>query len=154
ELGVFNEREIEARYEIELENYILKLQIEARVLGDIAQNHILPASIEYLNKLTQNVKNLKEIFSEKEFETIAKTQIELIKTISGHITQVKSLVDAMIEERKKANKLEDTVKKAEAYAYKVKPYFDKIKYHADKLEINVDDEMWPLPKLREMLFTR
>ncbi len=154
ELNVFNEREIEARYEIELENYILKLQIEARVLGDITQNHILPAAIEYLNKLTENVKNLKAIFTEKEFKQVAKTQIELIKTISAHINELKTLVDDMIEERKKANKLEDTVKKADAYAQKVKPYFDKIKYHADKLEINIDDEMWPLPKLREMLFTR
>ncbi len=154
ELNVFNEREIEARYEIELENYILKLQIEARVLGDITQNHILPAAIEYLNKLTENVKNLKAIFDEKEFKQVAKTQIELIKIISGHINELKTLVDDMIEARKKANKLTDTVKKADAYAQKVKPYFDKIKYHADKLEINIDDEMWPLPKLREMLFTR
>jgi glutamine synthetase len=154
ELNIFNEREIEARYEIELENYILKVQIEARVLGDITQNHILPAAIEYLTKLTENVKNLKTIFDKKEFETVAKTQLELIKTISNHVNTLKTLVDDMIEERKKANKLTDTVKKADAYAHKVKPYFDKIKYHADKLEINIDDEMWPLPKLREILFTR
>lgn len=150
---VMNKVEIEARYEIELEEYTKRIQIEGRILGDIATNHVIPTAIAYQNTLIQNVRGLKEIF-EADYHKHAAQQIELIKSISSHIGHIKTFVDEMIEERKKANKIEHAVEKAEAYCNNVKPYFDKIKYHADKLELMVDDELWPLTKTRELLFTR
>jgi glutamine synthetase len=131
----------------------MRIQIEGRVLGDIARNHIVPTAIKYQSVLIENAQGLKDIFG-KDFKKIAKEQLELITTISGHITAIKSKTKAMINERKKANKINDTEKKAHAYCDKVKPFFDEIRYHCDKLEIMVDDEMWPLSKYREMLFTR
>lgn len=153
ELGIMNKVEVEARYEIELEEYVKKIQIEGRVLGDIARNHVIPTAIKYQNTLIKNVKGLKEIFG-KDFEVIAKEQINLIKEISGHIEGINSKTEAMIEERKKANKITSIEKMADAYCDKVKPYFEQIRYHADKLELLVDDEMWTLVKYREMLFVR
>ncbi len=153
ELGIMNKVEVEARYEIELEEYVKKIQIEGRVLGDIARNHVIPTAIKYQNTLIKNVKGLKEIFG-KDFEVIAKEQINLIKEISGHIEGINSKTEAMIEERKKANKISSIEKMADAYCDKVKPYFEQIRYHADKLELLVDDEMWTLVKYREMLFVR
>ncbi|HTO35554.1 MAG TPA: hypothetical protein VLZ72_04910, partial [Flavobacterium sp.] len=130
-----------------------KIQIEGRVLGDIARNHVIPTAIRYQNTLIKNVKGLKEIFG-KDFEKIAKEQISLIKEISAHIEGMNSKIDAMIDERKKANKLEDMEEQASAYCHKVKPFFEQIRYHSDKLELLVDDEMWTLTKYRELLFTR
>ncbi|VXC16576.1 Glutamine synthetase [Flavobacterium sp. 9AF] len=153
ELAIMNHVEVEARYEIELEEYTKKIQIEGRVLGDIARNHVVPTAIRYQNTLIENVKGLKEIFG-KDFEKIAKEQISLIKEISEHIEGINSKVDAMIEERKKANNLSDISKMAAAYCDKVKPYFEEIRYHSDKLELLVDDEMWTLVKYRELLFLR
>lgn len=153
ELGVMNHVEVEARYEIELEEYTKKIQIEGRVLGDIARNHVIPTAIRYQNMLIENVKGLKEIFG-KDFEKIAKEQISLIKDISSHIEAINHNVDEMIEERKKANNLTSAEKMADAYCEKVKPYFDVIREHCDKLELLVDDEMWTLTKYRELLFTR
>jgi glutamine synthetase len=153
ELGIMNHVEAEARYEIELEEYIKKIQIEGRVLGDIARNHVIPTAIRYQNTLIENVKGLKEIFG-KEFESIAKEQIALIKEISSHIEGINSKVNSMIEERKKANLIESAEKRASSYCNKVKPYFEEIRYHSDKLELLVDDEMWTLTKYRELLFTR
>lgn len=150
---VMNKVEIEARYEIELEEYTKRIQIEGRVLGDIATNHVIPTAIAYQNTLIQNVRGLKEIF-EADYLPHAAQQIEMIKGISSRIAHIKSFVDEMIDERKKANKIEHAEEKAEAYCSNVKPYFDKIKYHADKLELMVDDELWPLTKTRELLFTR
>ena len=154
DLNIFTPGELHARHEIELENYIMKLQIEARVLGDIAQNHIIPTAIKYQNVLVNNVAGLKEVLGASAIKTAAKTQIDLIKDISEHLNKVKSYTDAMIVERKKANKLKSEEKKAFAYCDKVKPYFDEIRYHVDKLEMLIDDEIWPFPKLREILFTR
>ncbi len=151
--NVLSEVEIEARYEIELEEYTKRVQIEGRVLGDMATNHVIPTAIGYQNTLIQNVRGLKEIFGD-DFNQYAAQQIELIKAISRHIDQIKTYVDAMVEERKKANKIEHAVEKAEAYCNNVKPYFDKIKYHCDKLELMVDNELWPLTKTRELLFVR
>lgn len=151
--GVMNKVEIEARYEIELEEYIKKVQIEGRILGDIATNHVIPTAISYQNTLIENVKGLKDIF-EKDYLKYASEQLDLIKDISGHIGAIKKNVDDMIEERKKANKIDHADKKADAYCNKVKPYFDTIRYHCDKLELMVDDELWPLTKYRELLFTR
>ncbi|MBQ20080.1 MAG: glutamine synthetase type III [Flavobacteriales bacterium] len=153
ELEVFTEKELEARYEIELENYILKLQIESRVLGDIARNHILPTAFKYQNVLLQNIKGMDDVFG-KESKGMTSTQRDVLKQLSLHINTIKQKTDEMLEERKLANKIENPEKKALTYCDKVKPYFDEIKYHSDKLELMIDDTMWPLPKLREMLFTK
>ena len=153
DLNVMNHVEVEARYEIELEEYTKKIQIEGRVLGDIARNHVIPTAIRYQNTLIENVRGLKEIFG-KDFEKIAKEQISLIKEISAHIEGINSNVESMTEARKKANGLTDAQKMAEMYCDKVKPYFDVIRAHCDKLELLVDDEIWTLTKYRELLFTR
>ncbi|MFD2909392.1 glutamine synthetase III [Flavobacterium ardleyense] len=153
EMGVMNHVEVESRYEIELEDYIKKIQIEGRVLGDIARNHVIPTAIRYQNILIENVKGLKEIFG-KDFEQIAKQQILIIKEISGHIEGINTKVEKMIDERKNANALTNTEEMANAYCDEVKPYFDEIRYHADKLELLVDNEIWTLTKYREMLFTK
>ncbi|MCM4160716.1 glutamine synthetase type III [Antarcticibacterium flavum] len=153
EMGVMNKKEVEARHEIELEEYAMRIQIEGRILGDIARNHVIPTGIKYQNILLENVRGLKEIF-EKDFKKHSKEQLELITEISDHIENINSDINDMIEERKKANKIEDADKKAHAYCDNVKPYFEKIRYHCDKLELVVDDEIWPLTKYRELLFTR
>jgi glutamine synthetase len=153
ELGVMNHIEVESRYEIELEEYTKKIQIEGRVLGDIARNHVIPTAIKYQNTLIENVKGLKDIF-EKDFTKIAKEQIELIKEISEHIEGINRNIDEMIEERKKANNLDSTEKMAAAYCNKVKPYFEVIREHCDKLELLVDNGIWPLTKYRELFFIK
>ncbi len=153
DLNVMNHIEVEARYEIELEEYTKKIQIEGRVLGDIASNHVIPTAIRYQNTLIENVRGLKEIFG-KDFEKIAKEQIVLIKEISVHIEGIITKVEQMTEARKKANVLTDAQKMAEMYCDKVKPYFETIREHCDKLELLVDDEIWTLTKYRELLFTR
>jgi glutamine synthetase len=152
EMEVMNRIELEARYEIDLEEYTKRLQIESRVLGDIARNHIVPTVIIYQNTLLENTKNLREIFGE-EYKKIAKEQIELIMVISNHITAINALVNQMVDERKKANKF-NGLKSAELYCKNVKPFFAQIRYHCDKLETMVDDNLWPLTKYRELLFTR
>ncbi len=152
EMEVMNKIELEARYEIELELYTKRVQIESRVLGDIARNHIVPTAIIYQNTLLENTKNIKEIFGD-DFKNIAKEQIELIMIISNHITEINSLVNKMIDQRKKANKLSG-LKSSEYYCHKVKPFFEQIRYHCDKLETMVDDNLWPLTKYRELLFTK
>lgn len=153
EMNVMNHTEVESRYEIELEEYIKKIQIEGRVLGDIARNHVIPTAIKYQNTLIENVKGLKEIFGDS-FEEVAKEQIIIIKKISTHIEGINANVHAMIDERKKANALTSVEEMAHAYCDKVKPYFDVIRYHADKLELEVDNELWTLTKYRELLFTK
>ena len=153
ELNVMNHVEVEARYEIELEEYTKKVQIEGRVLGDISKNHVIPTAIRYQNTLITNVKGLKDIFGD-DFENIAKEQIVLIKQISKHIEGINSNVLAMTNERKKANTLTDAQEMAEAYCNNVKPYFDIIRKHCDKLELLVDNEIWTLTKYRELLFTK
>ena len=152
EMEVMNKVELEARYEIDLELYTKRVQIESRVLGDISRNHIVPTAIIYQNTLLENTKNLKEIFG-AEHKNIAKEQIELIMIISNHITEINSLVNKMVDERKKANKLSG-LKSAEYYCKKVQPFFEQIRYHCDKLETMVDDNLWPLTKYRELLFTK
>ena len=153
EMNVMSKIETEARYEIEIEAYIMHIQIESRVLGDIARNHIVPTAVKYQNILIENVKGLKEIF-DKKFSTVSKEQINLIEEISSHIEGINAKVNKMIEERRKANAMDDIEKKAQAYCQIVKPFFDDIRYHCDKLELLVDDEIWPLTKYRELLFTR
>ncbi|WP_306352592.1 glutamine synthetase III [Flavobacterium sp. '19STA2R22 D10 B1'] len=153
EMNVMNHVEVEARYEIELEEYTKKIQIEGRVLGDIARNHVIPTAIRYQNTLIENVKGLKEIFG-KEFESIGKEQIVLIREVSNHIAMINSKVEEMTEERKKANEIENAEEMALAYCEKVIPFFEVIRYHCDKLELLVDDELWTLTKYRELLFTK
>ncbi len=151
---VMNSTELKARYEIKLEKYIKKLQIESRVLGDIATNHILPTAIAYQNRLIDNAKGLKEVLDTKTYVTLSRNQLNAIKYISEHIAAIKDYTNEMVEARKAANKIEDLTEKAEVYRDTVKIYFDKIRYHVDKLEFMVDDELWPLPKYRELLFIR
>ncbi|MCH2034229.1 MAG: glutamine synthetase III [Tenacibaculum sp.] len=152
EMGVMNKIEVEARHEIELEEYAKRIQIESRVLGDISRNHVIPTVIQYQNTLIENVKGLKEIFG-KEFQQYASEQIDLIKRISNHIAEINSKIEEMTNERKKANKFKGQ-KNADAYCNKVKPYLEDIRYHVDKLELLVDDNLWPLTKYRELLFTK
>jgi glutamine synthetase len=152
ENDVLSHREVEARYEIQLEMYTKKIQIESRVMGDLAANHIVPTALKYQNALIQNVKGLKDIFDAKTYQKAAQAQIEIITEISEHVSVIKKSVDDMIEARKTANKITDPRKQATAYCTKVQGYFDTIRYHVDKLELLVDDEMWCLPKYREMLF--
>jgi len=152
--GVFTNKELESRVEVEYEKFTKKVQIEARVLGDLAINHIVPTGIKYMSTLIENVKGLKEVFKETEYERLAGARKEMIITISDHISNIKRLVNEMVEERKKANVITDSYKMALAYESKVKPYMDEIRVHIDKLELIVDNEIWPLPKYRELLFTR
>lgn len=152
--GVLSERELESRVEVELEKFTKKLQIEARVLGDLAINHIVPTAVNYMTSLVENVKGLREIFDDNEFMRLAGARKELIVTISDHISMIKKLVAEMIDQRRKANVITDLYKKALAYESKVKPYLEEIRTHIDKLELVVDNELWPLPKYRELLFTR
>jgi glutamine synthetase len=152
--NIMTEREQHARYDIYLETYTKKIQIESRVMGDLVLNHIIPTAIRYQGSLVENVKGLKEIFSGSEFKKAAQIQLEMIMAISDHINVIKTKVDEMTEARKKANAMTDVKKQAIEYCEKVKSYFDEIRYHTDKLELLVDDENWPLPKYRELLFTK
>ena len=151
-LNVFTERELEARKEIDLENYALKLQIESRVIGDISQNHIIPTALNYQNRLLENVKGMKEVFGGSSHT--ARTQQEILRKIDQHVHGVKTAVDNMLQERSKATELEGGRDRAIAYCDQVQPYFLEIKEHTDALEMLIDDELWPLPKAREILFTR
>ena len=151
---VLTDRELEARYDIRLEIYTKKIQIEARVLGDLIRNHIIPKVIKYQNFLIENVLGIKELFSKTEYEKMAKAQLNTISEISEHIAMIKKMVDEMIEARRKANRIEDIREESAEYSKVVVPYFEKIRYHVDRLELIVDDEIWPFPKYREMLFTR
>jgi glutamine synthetase len=152
DLNIMNKVEIEARHEIQVEEYGMRIQIEGRLLGDIARNHVIPTAIRYQNLLIENVTGLKQIYGD-DFKKHSEEQMNLIEVISDHIKQINKGITEMIEERKKANK-KDAEKRAEAYCNKVKPYFDVIRYHCDKLELLVDDELWPLTKYRELLFTK
>ncbi len=154
EMNVLTPRELEARQEIEFENYILKIQIEARIMGDVVQSMIIPAVVDYQNKLIKNVQGLFDVLGQKAGKEAAKGQIELIQRIAVHLNTMKSTADNMLMARKAANKINHAEDKAIAYCDKVRIYFDEIRYHADKLELLIDDELWPLPKFREMLFTR
>ncbi|WP_343632483.1 glutamine synthetase III [Fluviicola sp.] len=154
EMNVLTPRELEARQEIEFESYILKIQIEARLMGDLVQTHIIPAVVEYQNRLLSNIQGIISALGDKAGKEAAAAQIELVTKISSHLNKMKATCDTMLQARKDANKIEHAEEKAVAYCDKVKIYFDEIRYHADKLELLVDDELWPLPKFREMLFTR
>lgn len=153
--NILSEVELHARNEVKWEIYTKKIQIESRVLGDLALNHIIPVSINYQSILLQNVANLQKIFTdEAKFENMAKEQLRLIEKISVHVNTINSTVHEMIDARKKANNIESEREKALEYHDKVAPFLDEIRYHVDKLELIVDNDMWPLPKYRELLFIR
>ncbi len=152
--NVYNDIEMEARTEVRHELYSKKVQIEARVLSDLVMNHILPTVIEYQAMLINSTQGLKNLYNDSEYQVLAVRRLKLIKEISEHIEIVETKVAAMIEARKLANNLEDAREKALAYATEIFPYFDEIRYHIDKLELIVDNEKWPLPKYRELLFVR
>ncbi len=153
ELGIMSKTEMEARHEIEVEDYALRIQIEGRILGDIARNHVIPTAIRYQNILIENVQGLKNIYG-TDFKKISVEQLRLIEQISEHIAKINKGITDMIEARKKANKIDNSEKRAFAYCDDVRPYFEIIRYHCDKLELLVDDEIWPLTKYRELLFTK
>jgi glutamine synthetase len=148
---ILSERELEARYEIKLEAYFKKVQIESRVMGDLVINHVLPVAIRYQNELVQNIKGLKEIQMP---ESAYEVQWQQIKEISEHISVIRNRTTEMIEVRKQLNKIENHAEKAVRYCNEVVPFFDVIRYHTDKLELLLPDEQWPLPKYRELLFMR
>ncbi len=154
DLNVMTRRELEARFAIKLEKYKKKIQIEARIMGDLSVNHILPTAIHYQNRLIENARGLKEVLDSKSYVKLSRNQLNTIKEISDHIAEIKEYVIQMTEARKVANKIEDVFEQAQAYDNDVKKYFDIIRKHVDKLEMLVDDEMWPLPKYRELLFIK
>jgi glutamine synthetase len=154
EMNVLSERELHARNEVKWEIYTKKIQIEARVLGDLAMNHIIPVATHYQGMLLDNVYKLKSVYDEERAKVLSAQDFELIEAISNHINTIKSKVDRMVEARKVANRIEAEREKAVAYADTVFPFFDEIRYHIDKLELIVDNEMWTLPKYRELLFIR
>ncbi len=150
DLNIFSSIELDARHEIQLETYQMRIQIEGRILADMIKNHIIPTAIKYQNQLLDNIKAMKEVVGEDAVEV----QVDIVKEINKRVKNLYTFTEEMIEERRKANKLEDVEEKAFAYCDNVKPYFDKIKYESNKLELIVDDELWPFPRLREILFTR
>lgn len=154
ETGVLSQKELEARNEVKWEIYIKKVQIEARVLGDLSLNHIIPVVIRYQTILLENVTRLKDVFTEEEYETLSAEPRRLIRKISAHIAAVTTKVDEMVEARKKANRITDMREKAITYHDTVAPYLDEIRDHIDDLELMVDNQSWPLPKYRELLFIR
>jgi glutamine synthetase len=152
-MNIFTEREVESRLDVMLEDYTMKVQIESRVLGDLALNHIVPIAVLYQNRLLENIHYLKNITdSYNDFQSLAGNRMNLIRDISAHIIEIKKSVNEMIEARKLANVIQDAYEKASAYSKEVFPFLDAIRYHIDKLELIVDDEIWPLPKYRELLF--
>jgi glutamine synthetase len=136
-----------------LETYTMKIQIESRIMFDLAQNHIIPAAIKYQNGLIQNVQGLNDVLGSAG-KAASVTQVGLITEISEHVNGIKENIDKMLLARKEANVIQEPRAKAIAYCDDVKVLFDVIRYHVDKLELLVADEIWPLPKYREMLFTR
>ena len=152
--GVMTRKELEARNEVKWETYTKKIQIEARVLGDLVMNHIVPVAIEYQSKLIDNVYKMKQIFPAEEAEKLSAENLAIIRKISEHTSYIKEHVDTMVEARKVANKITDERAKAVEYHDKITPMLEQIRYHIDKLELIVDDQMWTLPKYRELLFIR
>ncbi len=153
-MGVMTEKELYARNEVKWEMYTKKVQIEARVLGDLAVNHVIPIATRYQSLLLDNLYKIKSVYSEDLANELSRMDKSLVEEIARHVWAIKTNVDEMIEARKVANRIEKEYEKAVAYHDQVLPYFDVIRYHADKLELIVDDEMWTLPKYRELLFVR
>ncbi|MCH5222619.1 MAG: glutamine synthetase III [Muribaculaceae bacterium] len=153
-VGIFTRKELVARNEVKWEMYTKKVQIESRVLGDLAINHIIPAAVTYQGQLLDNLYKMRQLFNEEKAREIGETDLITVEQMADHINKVKSLVTAMTENRKRANSLESLRDKAIAYHDTVAPIMEKIRYHIDRLELMVDNEIWPLPKYRELLFIR
>ena len=148
------EKELEARNEVKWETYTKKIQIEARVLGDLAMNHIIPVATQYQTDLINNVYKMQSLFPAEKAAKLSAKNLELIEEIADRTAFIKEHVDAMIEARKVANKIESEREKAIAYHDTIVPALEEIRYHIDKLELIVDNQMWTLPKYRELLFVR
>ena len=153
-LGILSDRELYARYEVQQETYTKKLQIEARVLGDLIVNHVVPTAIKFQNTLIENCRGLKDLFGPERMRQMCTSQLRMIEKISRYVDSLRKDVHDMIEERRLANQITDVTERAEAYCVRVLPYMQKIREVSDKLEMLVDDELWPLPKYREMLLSR
>ena len=152
--GVMNKVELEARNEVKWEMYTKKIQIEARVLGDLAINHIIPVATRYQSILLDNAFKLKSLFDAEKGDELAAPELASVETIAKHIKQIRTEVAKMVDARRDANKIGSEREKAIAYHDTVAPCMDVIRYHIDKLELMIDNEMWPLPKYRELLFIR
>ncbi len=152
EMKVMGEVEVKAHQEVELGTYIMNIQIEGRVFGEIVYNHIIPAAIRYQNLLLKNVSGLKEVYGAA-YNKVAVGQLNLLEKLGEHISEIKKLTDAMTDARKRANAMDLSNKKAQAYCNNVRPFFDEIRYHSDKLEKLIPDDLWPITKYRELLFT-
>jgi glutamine synthetase len=152
--GVFTEKELEARNEVKWDTYTKKIQIEARILGDLSLNHIIPVATRYQSMLLDNVYKMQQVYSVELAAELSKHNKNLIERLANHISQITKAVEGMVSARKTANKIENEREKALAYESTVLPFFDTIRYHADELELIVDDDLWSLPKYREMLFIR
>ncbi len=148
--GILNRTELQARYEVKNETYLKKIQIESRVIGDLAANHIIPTAIKYQNVLIENVKGIKAIFPQ-DFEDMAAEEIKTIRKIAEHVKYIRAHTAEMTESRKKWNNVENIAERTMGYEAEVRPYLDDIRYHIDKLELIVDDQLWPLPKYRELM---
>lgn len=154
DMDVLSEKEVEARYEVMNEIYIKKLQIEARVIGDLTVNHIIPTAIKFQNTLIDNVRGIKDLFGPEEYKVMSERQLVAIRKISGYIQQLREDFHNLVEARKEANIIESYPERAMVYSNTVLPYMESIRKIVDKLEMVVDDELWPLPKYRELLFLR
>lgn len=152
--GVFNKIELEARNEVKWEMYTKKVQIEARVLGDLAINHVIPVATRYQSLLVDNLVKLKSLFPGEKGDKISALDMSTIEKMADHMLTIKNEVEEMVNARKSANRIDSEREKAIAYHDTVVPRMEKIRYHIDKLELMVDNEMWPLPKYRELLFIR
>ena len=153
-MDVKTKKELEARNEVKYETYTKKIQIEARVLGDLVMNHVVPVAIGYQTKLIDNAFKMKTLFADDEAARLSSENIAIIRKIAEHTAYIKEHVDAMVEARKVANRISDEREKAIAYHDNIAPMLEQIRYHIDKLELIVDDRMWTLPKYRELLFIR
>ena len=153
-LGVMTKKELEARNEVKWETYTKKIQIEARVLGDLSMNHIIPVATSYQSQLLRNVERMSGVFSKDKANQLNSRNLKLIEEIAERTATIETLVEELVEARKVANKIADEHQKAIAYHDTIAPMFDKIRYQIDKLELIVDDSLWPLPKYRELLFIR
>ena len=153
-LGVMTKKELEARNEVKWETYTKKIQIEARVLGDLSMNHIIPVATSYQSQLLNNVENMASVFPVDKAEKLNARNIKIIEEIAERTSAIEKGVEELVNARKLANKIEDEHDKAIAYHDTVEPKLDEIRYQIDKLELIVDDALWPLPKYRELLFIR
>ena len=153
-LNIMNRKELRARNEVKWETYTKKIQIEARVLGDLSLNHIIPVAVHYQTRLAKNVSSMMEVFGDEEAKALTARSIKIVREIAERTQAIETKVEELVEARKVANRIESEREKAIAYHDTVEPKMDEIRYHIDKLELIVADELWTLPKYRELLFIR